>query len=107
MQDITQSSLFRQQAFIDGAWIDADGGARFAVIDPACGQTLGQVPDMGAGETQRAIAAADAAWSGWRRRPARERAALLRRWFELIIANADELALLMTREQGKPLAEAR
>ena len=107
MQNITESSLFRQQAFVNGAWVDADGGASFAVNDPATGETLGRVPDMGAAETQRAIAAADAAWGSWRKRPAKERAALLRRWFELIVAHADELALLMTREQGKPLTEAR
>ncbi|THF63364.1 NAD-dependent succinate-semialdehyde dehydrogenase [Pseudothauera rhizosphaerae] len=107
MQKIIESPLFRQQAYIDGAWVDADGGASFAVTDPATGETLGRVPDLGAAETRRAIAAAEAAWPAWRKRLAKERAALLRRWFELILAHADELALLMTTEQGKPLAEAK
>ncbi len=99
--------LFRQQAFICGAWIDADTAATVAVYDPASGEKLAEVPDMGAIETRRAIAAAEAAWPAWRELTAKQRSAILRKWYELIVAHADDLALLMTSEQGKPLAEAR
>jgi succinate-semialdehyde dehydrogenase/glutarate-semialdehyde dehydrogenase len=99
--------LFREQAFIGGAWLAADGGASVTVTNPATGATLAQVPDMGAAETRRAIEAAHAAWPAWRALTAKQRGAILRAWFELIVANADDLALLMTSEQGKPLAEAR
>jgi succinate-semialdehyde dehydrogenase/glutarate-semialdehyde dehydrogenase len=99
--------LFREQAFIDGAWLAADGGASVAVTNPATGATLAKVPDMGAAETRRAIEAAHAAWPAWRALTAKQRGAILRSWYELISANADDLALLMTSEQGKPLAEAR
>lgn len=104
---LKQSSLFRQQAYLDGKWLDADSGASFAVNNPADGETLGTVPDMGQLETRRAIEAADAALPSWRKTVAKERAVLLRKWFDLIVAAADDLALLMTTEQGKPLAEAR
>lgn len=106
MKNLNESPLFRQQAHIDGAWVDADSGACLAVTNPATGETIGSVPNMGAAETARAIAAADAAFPAWRKRLAKERAALLRRWFDLIVASADELARMMTTEQGKPLAEA-
>ena len=99
--------LFREQAFIAGTWTAADNGATVAITNPANGITLAQVPDMGAAETRRAIAAANAAWPAWRALTAKQRGAVLRKWFELIVANADDLALLMTSEQGKPLAEAR
>ena len=99
--------LLRQQAYIDGAWVDADTGETLPVTNPATGETLGQVPRMGADETRRAIAAADAAWPAWRARTAGDRAKVLRRWFDLIVANQDDLAVLMTAEQGKPLTEAR
>ncbi len=99
--------LFRQQAYIDGKWCDAESRATFSVHDPATGSQIGTVPNMGAAETRRAIEAARAAWPSWRAKTAKERAAIMRRWFELIIANTDDLALLMTTEQGKPLAEAR
>ena len=99
--------LFRQQCHIDGAWVDADSGKSFPVINPANGKTLGTVPDMGAAETRRAIAAAQAAWPAWRARTAKERAAIMRKWFDLMMAAQDDLALLLTAEQGKPLAEAR
>ncbi|MBK6632499.1 MAG: NADP-dependent succinate-semialdehyde dehydrogenase [Betaproteobacteria bacterium] len=92
---------------MDGAWCGADGGAVFTVNNPASGEALAAVPDMGAAETRRAIDAADAAWPAWREKTARERAAVLRKWFELMLAHADDLALLMTSEQGKPLAEAK
>ena len=99
--------LLRQQAYIDGAWVDADTGETLPVTNPATGETLGQVPRMGADETRRAIAAADAAWPAWRARTAGDRAKVLRCWFDLIVANQDDLAVLMTAEQGKPLTEAR
>jgi len=101
------SGLFRQQAYIDGAWADADSGARFDVTDPATGAVIGSVPDMGQDETRRAIDAAEQALPAWRKRVAKDRATILRRWFDLVIASADELALMMTTEQGKPLAEAK
>jgi succinate-semialdehyde dehydrogenase/glutarate-semialdehyde dehydrogenase len=99
--------LFRQLAFVSGVWAPADSGATVAVRNPATGEPLAAVPDMGAAETRRAIDAANAAWPAWRALTARQRGAILRKWFELIVANADDLALLMTSEQGKPLAEAR
>jgi succinate-semialdehyde dehydrogenase/glutarate-semialdehyde dehydrogenase len=105
--DPRQSSLFRQQAFIDGSWIDADSGAVFAVHDPASGALLGHAPDMGAAETRRAIAAAEAAFPLWRGKTAKERAQIMRRWFELILAEQETLAEIITAEQGKPLIEAR
>ncbi|MGB9990380.1 NADP-dependent succinate-semialdehyde dehydrogenase [Pseudoduganella rhizocola] len=100
-------SLFRQQAYVNGAWTDADNGENFAVTNPATGEHLGTVPNMGAAETRRAIEAANAAWTAWRKKTAKDRAAVLRKWFDLITENADDLALLMTTEQGKPLAEAK
>ena len=100
-------ALFRTQALIGGAWCDADSGAAFDVTNPASGERLARVPDMGAAETRRAIEAADRAWPGWRGKTAKERAAVLRKWFELMLAHADDLALLMTSEQGKPYAEAK
>ncbi|MBW7903222.1 MAG: NAD-dependent succinate-semialdehyde dehydrogenase [Rhodocyclaceae bacterium] len=99
--------LLRSNAYVDGRWEAADDGAVFAVVDPASGATLGEVPRMGARETERAILAAEAALPGWRAKTAKERAALLRRWFELILAHGDDLAALITAECGKPLAEAK
>ncbi len=107
MLTLNKPSLLRQQAFLAGRWCDADSGATFAVTDPATGEVIGQVPDMGAHETRRAIDAAQAAWAGWRRRTARERSAILRRWNDLMLAHADDLAAIMTAEQGKPLAESK
>ncbi len=101
------NTLFRQQCYIDGAWIDADHGGVMEIVNPATGERLGQVPELGAGETRRAIAAADAALPGWRALTAQARAVILRRWFNLLIDNQEDLATLMTLEQGKPLAEAR
>ncbi len=105
--DPRQSSLFRQQAFVDGSWIDAESGAVFAVRDPATGELLGHAPDMGASETRRAIAAAERALPLWRGKTAKERAQVMRRWFELILAEQETLAQIITAEQGKPLVEAR
>ena len=100
-------SLFRQQAYIDGAWVDADNGQTLKVNNPATNEIIGTVPKMGAAETRRAIEAADRALPAWRALTAKERANKLRRWFELMIENQDDLARLMTLEQGKPLAEAK
>ena len=100
-------SLFRQQCHVAGRWIDADSGETVAVTNPATGDVLGTVPKLGAGETRRAIEAAEKAWPAWRALLAKERAAILRRWFDLMMANLDDLGLLLTLEQGKPLAEAK
>ncbi len=100
-------ALLRTQACVAGAWTDADGGATVAIHDPATGVRLAAVPDMGAAETRRAIVAADAAWPAWRTLTAKCRSAILRDWRDLIVAHVDDLALLMTSEQGKPLAEAQ
>lgn len=99
--------LFRQQGYIDGQWLDADNKSTVAVNNPATGAIIGSVPRMGAVETRRAIEAANRAWGPWRAKTAKERAAILRKWFELMIANTEDLAVLMTTEQGKPLAEAK
>jgi succinate-semialdehyde dehydrogenase len=107
VQELKNSSLFRQQCFINGVWCDADGGATIPVTNPANGAQLGVIPRMGASETRRAIEAANAAWPAWRAKPAKERAAILRRWYELMHQHADDLARIMTLEQGKPLAEAK
>ena len=100
-------ALFRQQCYVNGAWIDARSRDVMEVDNPATREVVGTVPAFGREETRAAIEAADAAWSGWRSRPAKERARLLRRWFELMMAYQDDLAVLMTTEQGKPLAESR
>jgi len=99
--------LFRQQALIDGEWRDAADGARFAIHNPATAETVGHAPCCSAADVERAVAAAHAAFAGWRATPAKTRAQLLRRWFDLMLANRDDLAAIMVREQGKPLAEAR
>jgi succinate-semialdehyde dehydrogenase/glutarate-semialdehyde dehydrogenase len=99
--------LLKGQGAIDGKWVDADSGRRFAVTDPANGRHIADVADMGVAETRRAIDAAARALPAWRAKTAKERAAVLRRWFDLIVANTDDLALLMTTEQGKPLTESR
>jgi succinate-semialdehyde dehydrogenase/glutarate-semialdehyde dehydrogenase len=100
-------SLFRQQCYINGEWVDADSKATLAVHNPADGQQLGTVPNVGAAETARAIEAANAAWPAWRAKTAKERAACLRKWHDLMMASQEDLAILMTVEQGKPLAESR
>ncbi|PLY59090.1 succinate-semialdehyde dehydrogenase I [Herbaspirillum sp. BH-1] len=107
LQQLKDPSLLRQQAYVNGAWCDADSGATHEVHNPANGSLLGHVPMMGATETRRAIDAANAAWPAWKKKTAKERSVILRRWYELMMANADDLALIMTAEQGKPLAEAR
>jgi succinate-semialdehyde dehydrogenase/glutarate-semialdehyde dehydrogenase len=107
MPTLNDPSLLRQQAYIDGAWCDALDGRTVTVSNPATGEALGTVPHMGAQETRRAIEAAHAAWPAWRRRTAHERARILRKWNDLMLDNADDLAAIMTAEQGKPLAEAK
>ncbi|WP_134476958.1 NADP-dependent succinate-semialdehyde dehydrogenase [Pseudomonas aeruginosa] len=104
---LKDAKLFRQQAYVDGAWVDADNGQTIKVNNPATGEIIGSVPKMGAAETRRAIEAADKALPAWRALTAKERANKLRRWFDLMIENQDDLARLMTIEQGKPLAEAK
>ena len=105
--ELRDTKLFRQQCYVDGAWVDADDKSTIAVNNPADGAQLGAVPKMGAAETRRAIAAANAAFPAWRAKTAKERSLILRRWFELMMANQEDLAQLMTAEQGKPLAESR
>ncbi|MGO1120870.1 NADP-dependent succinate-semialdehyde dehydrogenase [Rhodovibrionaceae bacterium A322] len=105
--ELKDAALFRQQCYIAGQWADADSGETLEVTNPATGDVLGSIPNMGADETRRAIEAAEAAMPAWAARTAKERSVILRRWFDLMLENADDLALLMTLEQGKPLAEAK
>jgi succinate-semialdehyde dehydrogenase / glutarate-semialdehyde dehydrogenase len=105
--NLNDPALFRQQALIDGKWMDAADGARFAIHDPASAETVGHAPRCTAVDTERAIDAAYAAQAGWRATPAKARAQLLRGWFDLILQHRDDLAVIMVSEQGKPLAEAR
>ena len=107
MLQLKDPSLLRQQAYVNGEWVDADNGTTLAVTNPATGAQIGTIPHMGTAETRRAIEAANAAWPAWRRKSAKERAAILRKWNDLILENTDDLALLMTSEQGKPLAESK
>lgn len=107
MLQLDDPSLLRQQAFINGQWCDADSGETCAVTNPATGETIGTVPKMGALETRRAIAAAERAWPQWRSKTGKERSAVLRRWNDLMLANSDDLAMIMTVEQGKPLTESK
>ena len=100
-------SLFRTESYVNGEWINADSGMRFDVDNPADGSVITSVPNCGAVETKRAIDAANAALPAWRAMTAKQRGALLRRWFDLMLLNADDLALILTTEQGKPLAEAK
>jgi succinate-semialdehyde dehydrogenase/glutarate-semialdehyde dehydrogenase len=107
MLQLKDPSLFQQKAYVAGEWIDADDKSTVDVTNPANGQTIGSVPMCGAAETERAIAAADKAQKAWRDVPAKEKAAVLRRLNDLMLANTDDLALIMTSEQGKPMAEAK
>ncbi|WP_233866924.1 NADP-dependent succinate-semialdehyde dehydrogenase [Paraburkholderia adhaesiva] len=105
--NLKDASLLQNKAFLAGEWQGADDGATLDVTNPATGALLGTVPRMGAAETRRAIAAANAAWPAWRAKTAKERGAILRKWHDLMMENADDLALILTTEQGKPLAEAK
>ncbi|MDM0082092.1 NAD-dependent succinate-semialdehyde dehydrogenase [Variovorax sp. J31P179] len=107
MLKLKDPSLLRQQAFIAGEWADADDRETLPVVNPASGQPIGSVPLCGSAETERAIAAAEVAQRAWARRPAKERSAILRKLNDLMLANQDDLALIMTTEQGKPLAESK
>ncbi|MCV6596114.1 MAG: NAD-dependent succinate-semialdehyde dehydrogenase [Mangrovicoccus sp.] len=100
-------SLLQSDAWVDGAWIPADSGARFPITNPARGDVIAQVADLGRAETARAIASAEQAQKAWAAESPKTRAALLRRWFDLIVENTEDLAVLLTAEMGKPLAEAR
>lgn len=99
--------LLREQAYINGQWVDADDGSRFAVTNPADGEVIAQISSLGQAETARAIAAAQAALPAWRGKTAKDRSKVLRTWFELIMAHQEDLARLLSWEQGKPLAESR
>ena len=105
--NIKDKALLKAQCYIAGTWVDADDGRTIEVTNPADGAVLGTVPRAGAAETRRAIEAAQSAFEAWREQPADVRATYLRRWYELILAHQDDLAVIMTLEQGKPLAEAR
>jgi succinate-semialdehyde dehydrogenase/glutarate-semialdehyde dehydrogenase len=104
---LKDAGLFRQQCYIDGAWADAESGKTLPVTNPANGAVLGSVPNMGTAETRNAIEAANAAFPLWRAKTAKERCAILRRWYELMMTHQEDLARIMTAEQGKPLAESR
>jgi succinate-semialdehyde dehydrogenase / glutarate-semialdehyde dehydrogenase len=105
--NLKDSGLLRNKAYIGGEWLDADDGATISVVNPANGEHISNVPRMGANETKRAISAANDAWPAWRAKTGKERASILRKWYELLIHHADDLALILTTEQGKPLAEAK
>ncbi|NLJ51307.1 MAG: NAD-dependent succinate-semialdehyde dehydrogenase [Alcaligenaceae bacterium] len=107
MQGLSRKDLFKQQAYIDGRWLDAESKKTLEVINPATGEKLGTIPDMGQIETRRAIEAAESAQKLWRAKSAKERAVILRKWFDLVMQHQDDLARIMTLEQGKPLAEAK
>lgn len=104
---LQNQNLLRQHCYIGGSWSDARTGKTIEVHNPATGALLGRVPSMGKEEARLAIEAADAAWAGWKNRTAHERSRLLRRWYDLILENQEDLARIMTAEQGKPLAESQ
>ena len=107
LDDLKNKSLFKQQCFIDGQWLNADNGQVIQIVNPATDEIIGTVPKMGGNETKRAINAAQTAQIAWRKKTAKERSVILRRWYELMEENKDDLALILTLEQGKPLAEAK
>lgn len=106
-QSLKDAALFHEQCYINGSWSGADSNATITVVNPATGETLGSVPDMGAAETRRAIEAAHRAFPAWRDMLAADRAKILKKWFDLIVAHVDDLSVLLTTEQGKPLAQAK
>ena len=95
---LANADLLREQAWLNGEWVDADSGGTFPVTNPATGEELARVPRMGASETRRALEAAEAAFPGWRTRPAADRARIMRRWADLMLEHLDDLALLLTLE---------
>ncbi|OUI79480.1 succinate-semialdehyde dehydrogenase [Commensalibacter intestini] len=105
--NLKNPSLFRQQCYINGQWLDADNGQTINVTNPATNDVIGTVPKMGTDETRKAIEVAEKAQVAWRRKTAKERSVILRRWYDLLLKNQEDLALLLTLEQGKPLAEAK
>ncbi|HXR57351.1 MAG TPA: NAD-dependent succinate-semialdehyde dehydrogenase [Casimicrobiaceae bacterium] len=105
--ELSDPSLLRQQCYVDGEWVDADDRGSMPVVDPATGDLVGEAPMFGAAETKRAIAAAERAFPAWRAKTAKERGAILRKWNDLMLAHADDLARILTAEQGKPLNEAK
>src|SRR5262249_26103383 len=105
--ELKDSKLFRQCAYVDGKWVSATSGKTFDLDNPATGEIIGKVPSLSAAETRNAIEAANRALPGWSKKTAKERAQAMRRWFDLVMANQEDLARLMTLEQGKPLAESR
>ena len=107
MLNLRDPGLLRQSCYINGAWVAADSGEIFSVINPATGAPVATVPRCGAAETERAIHAAEQALKSWRQTTAAERSRILRRWFDLMMENQNDLAALMTAEQGKPLAESK
>ncbi|MGB1238312.1 MAG: NAD-dependent succinate-semialdehyde dehydrogenase [Pseudomonadales bacterium] len=104
---LKDSSLLKTQAYIDGQWVDGENGATFDVTDPATGDVIAKVADLGAAQTRQAIAAADVAMQAWKQKTAKERSNILRKWFELMMQNQEDLAQIMTAEQGKVIAESR
>ncbi len=106
MMQLNDQSLLKQQAYISGEWVDAPNKATLAVTDPATGEQIAAIADIDAAGTRTAIAAAEKALPAWKAKTAKERAALLRRWYELTVAAKDDLAIIMTSEQGKPLFES-
>ncbi len=107
MLNLKDNNLFRQQCYINGSWQDADSGEAIDVTNPATGEKLGTVPKMGADETRRAIEAAETAFLSWRKTTAYEKSQVLRRWFELMMEHKEDLSIIMTAEQGKPINESR
>ncbi|HEY8567563.1 NAD-dependent succinate-semialdehyde dehydrogenase [Microbulbifer sp.] len=107
MLNLNSPDLLRKQSYIDGEWVDADSGNTLNVTNPATGEVIATIASCGADETRRAIEAADKAWPAWRDRTVKERAKILRDWYNLIIDNVDDLAAILTAEQGKPLSEAK
>lgn len=104
---LNELALFRQQAFVAGKWCDADHQQTSEILNPATLEVIGTVPNMGKAEAERAIEAAKEAWPLWKNKTAKDRSIILKKWFDLIISNADDLAFILTSEQGKPLAEAK
>ena len=107
MLSLRDPTLYRQQCLIDGQWQDATDGRTLSVVNPATGAVIATIPNMGVADTMRAIDAAQTAFQVWRKKPVKQRSLLLRQWHDLILQHVDDLALILTSEQGKSLAEAR